>query len=133
MEKQMTGWLPALGRLLIAALFVPSGIAKITGMAGTMAYINSHNLPLPQVAYVISVLVEVPVAILFLLGWQSRIMAAILAVYTIAAAAFFHNDLSNMGQAINFWKNLAIAGGLCSFIAYGAGTWSVDHWRAKRG
>jgi putative oxidoreductase len=132
MEKQLTGWLPALGRLLITALFLPSGIMKLASYAGTMGYISSHSLPLPQVAYVIAVLVEVPVVILFFLGWQTRIMAAILGIYTIAAALFFHNNLADMGQAINFWKNLAIAGGLCSFVAYGAGTWSIDHWRSKR-
>ena len=135
MPNSFQNFLGLLGRVLIAALFLPSGIGKIGNFAGTMGYITAHGLPLPQVAAVIAIVVEVFVVLAFLVGFKTRSAALVLAIYTVAAGLFFHNywavpDAQVMMMKINFYKNLAIAGGLLSFAAWGAGGWSVDARRA---
>ena len=119
------------GRILIAYLFIPAGISKLMGFAGTVGYITSAGLPLPQVAAAIAIVVELGVGIAFLLGFKTRIAAIVLAVFTVMTAVFFHKywsapDAMKMMQQINFNKNIAIAGGLLAFAAFGPGRLSVD-------
>ena len=120
-----------IGRLLLAILFVPSGFGKIAGFAGTVGYIASKGLPLPQLGAVIAIIVEFGLGLLLLVGFKTRWSALIMALFTLAAGIFFHNYWAVpaeqvMRQQINFYKNLAIAGGLLSFVVSGAGGWSVD-------
>lgn len=135
MSNALQNPLTFLGRLLIAILFVPSGFGKIAGFAGTVGYVASHGLPLPQLGAVIAIVVELGLGLMLLVGFKTRGAALILAIYTVAAGIFFHNywdapAAQLMMQQINFYKNLAIAGGLLSFAVWGAGGWSVD---ARRG
>ena len=123
------------GRILMAAIFVSSGIQKIGGFAGTAGYIASKGLPLPEVGAVIAIVVEVGAGIALILGFKARWAALALAVFTLAATFLFHNfwtypaDQQFM-QMLMFWKNLAITGGMLVVYAFGAGGWSID---AKRG
>ena len=120
------------GRILLASLFIPSGFTKLMGFAGTVGYISSKGLPMPEVAAAIAVVVELGVATLFLIGFKTRWMALILAVFTLAAGIMFHNywalsDAAQIGaNKINFWKNVAIAGGFLMAYAFGPGRYSVD-------
>lgn len=120
-----------LGRILLAALFVPAGFGKITGFAGTVGYIGSVGLPLPALGAVAAIVVELGLGLLLLVGFKTRLSAIVLAVFTVAAAVFFHNywalpaDKAFVNQLM-FWKNIAIAGGLLGFAAFGAGRFSVD-------
>ena len=82
--------LALIGRILIAYLFIPAGIGKLMGFAGTVGYINSVGLPLPEVAAVIAIVVELGLGIALLLGFKTRWTAIVLALFTIAAALFFH-------------------------------------------
>ncbi|HEY8009778.1 MAG TPA: DoxX family protein [Rudaea sp.] len=129
MNKQLPS-AAALGRLLIAAIFLFSGIGKIAAPAMTQAYIAAAGLPLPVVGYALAVLVEVGGGVLLVLGYQARIVALIMALFTIAAALSFHNHFADQNQMIHFMKNLAMAGGLLQVVAFGAGNLSLD---ARRG
>ena len=125
-----------LGRLLIAALFIPAGIAKIGGCAGTAGYIASPGLPMPELGAVIAILVEVGVAAALLVGFKARWAALVLALFTLVAAAVFHNFWTlpadqQMVQQLMFTKNIAIVGGLLAFVAFGAGAFSLDARRAE--
>ena len=120
-----------LGRILLAALFVPAGFGKISGFEGTVGYIGSVGLPLPALGAVVAIVVELGLGLLLLVGFKTRLSAIVLAVFTVAAAVFFHNywalpaDKAFVNQLM-FWKNIAIAGGLLGFAAFGAGRFSVD-------
>lgn len=123
--------LTLLGRILIAALFVPAGLSKIAGFAGTTGYIASVGLPLPQVGAVLAIVVELGLGLLLLVGWRSRSAALVMAVFTVAAGVFFHNFWAAAAdqvlmQQISFFKNLSIAGGLLFIAAFGPGAWSLD-------
>ncbi|RYF70876.1 MAG: DoxX family protein [Comamonadaceae bacterium] len=123
--------LALVGRILIAYLFIPAGFGKLMGFAGTVGYIASAGLPLPQVGAVIAVVVELGLGIALLLGYKTRIVAIVLALFTIAAGLFFHQfwsapEAMKMMQTINFNKNIAIAGGLLAIAGFGAGRLSID-------
>ncbi|SIQ17314.1 DoxX family protein [Pseudacidovorax sp. RU35E] len=119
------------GRVLISLLFLPAGWSKLTGFAGTVGYFGKIGVPMPEVAAVIAVVVELLVCLLFLVGFKTRLMAIILAVFTVATAFLGHAFWNVppemlMAQKTNFFKNLAIAGGFLAFFAFGPGRFSVD-------
>ena len=118
------------GRLLLSAIFLLSGISKISAPAGMIGYIESVGLPFPSLALVLAILTEVVGGIALILGYRTRLVAAGLAVFSIATALVFHNQLGDQNQFIHFFKNLAMAGGLLQVVAFGAGRFSLD---ARRG
>jgi putative oxidoreductase len=124
-------YLPALGRVLIAVLFLLSGLNKIASPTATQAYIASAGLPLPLLGYLAAIIVEVGGSILLILGFQTRIVALVMALFTIAAALSFHNNFGDQNQMINFLKNVAITGGLLQIVAFGAGALSIDGRNGK--
>lgn len=118
--------LPLLGRVGIAAIFVLSGLSKLAAPAGTIAYIQSAGLPLPQLGLAIALLVELVGGAALVLGYRTRLVAGILAAFSIVTAFAFHFDLGDQNQFIHFFKNVAIAGGLLNVVALGGGAWSLD-------
>ncbi|RCW70517.1 DoxX family protein [Pseudorhodoferax soli] len=123
--------LALVGRILLAVLFIPAGFGKLTGFAGTVGYIGSVGLPLPQVGAALAIVVELGLGLALLVGFKTRLAALVLAVFTLAASFFFHNYWAvpadkAMVQQLMFMKNVAIAGGLLAFVAFGAGRFSVD-------
>ncbi len=129
--------LTLVGRILIAALFVPAGFGKIAGFEGTAGYIASVGLPLPQVGAAVAIIIELGLGLLLLVGWRSRLSALVIAVFTVVAGAIFHNFWAApadqvMMQQINFFKNLSIAGGLLFIAAFGPGAWSLDARVARK-
>ncbi|MBW7925447.1 MAG: DoxX family protein [Burkholderiaceae bacterium] len=127
-------YLPLLGRICIAWLFVPAGWGKLVGFSGTVGYAASAGLPFPPVMVVIAIAIELVAGLALLAGYQARWAAALLALFTIVAAFGFHNywtmppEKQGM-QKINFDKNVAIFGGLLFVVAFGAGRFSIDERR----
>ncbi|MEQ6436989.1 DoxX family protein [Comamonas sp. w2-DMI] len=135
MLNQLKNPLALIGRILIAALFVPAGLQKLTGFAGTVGYAASVGMPLPQVGVAVALVVEIVGGLAFLLGWGTRWVALVLGFFTLVASFFFHNfwgvpPEAAMMQQLLFWKNIAVVGGLLGFAAHGAGDWSVDARKA---
>jgi len=117
----------ALGaRLLIAPIFVISGAFKLADPAGTIGYIASVGLPLPEAGYAAAVAVELIGGLALLAGFRTRLAALVLALFSLAAALAFHFQLGDQNQFIHFFKNLAMAGGLLQIAAFGAGRYSLD-------
>ena len=118
-------------RVLMAVLFLIAGYGKIAGFAGTAGYIASKGLPLPQLGVVIAIVVELGGALALIAGYQTRVVALVMAVFTVATGVIFHNfwalpaDQVMINQ-IMFMKNLSIAGGLLMMSAFGAGALSLD-------
>ena len=122
-------------RLLMVALFLPAGIGKLTGFAGTVGYISSVGLPLPTLAGGVALVVEIVGSLALLAGFGTRMAALVLAAFTLVASFFFHAywgvpaDQAFMQQLL-FFKNIAVVGGLLAIAANGAGAWSLDARRA---
>ncbi|GAO53902.1 MULTISPECIES: DoxX family protein [unclassified Novosphingobium] len=114
------------GRILLAAIFVLSGLSKVAAPAGTIGYIASAGLPLPQVGLAIAVIVELGGGLALVAGFRTRFVAAVLALFSLATALAFHNHLADQNQFIHFFKNVAMAGGLLQVVAFGAGRFALD-------
>ncbi|MEQ8267794.1 MAG: DoxX family protein [Parvibaculum sp.] len=110
------------GRILLAALFILAGINKAMGAEGTIGFIESKGLPLPQVVYALTVALELGGGILLLVGFQARLVGLAFAGFCVMTALIFHPSLSDP----SFLKNLALAGGFLYVFAFGAGAYSID-------
>jgi putative oxidoreductase len=135
MFKSLQSPLSLTGRLLLAALFLPAGIGKLTGFAGAVGYISSVGLPAPQLAAALALTLEIGGSVALILGFGTRIAAVALALFTLVASIFFHNywaapAAQHMVQQLMFFKNIAVVGGLLTLAAWGAGAWSLDARRA---
>ena len=115
-----------LGRVLISAIFVLSGLSKLTAAAGTIGYIEAAGLPLAPVALAVAIAIEVLGGLALIVGFKTRWVAAALALFSVVTALAFHSNLGDQNQFIHFFKNIAIAGGLLQLVAFGGGTLSLD-------
>lgn len=130
--NHQTSFLAAAARVLLVPLFLVSGFGKLAAPAATKAHIIAAGLPLPDVAYLIAVVVEVGLALALLLGYRTRVVAVLMAVFTLATAFAFHAPWADPSQMTAFLKNLAITGGLLHVAAYGAGDFALDALRLHR-
>ncbi len=94
------------------------------------------GLPLPELGAVIAIVVEVLGGLMLIAGYQTRLAALVMAVFTVVAGVCFHRFWAVapeqvMVQQIMFLKNISIAGGLLALTAFGAGTFSVDARNAR--
>ena len=120
------------GRILASSLFVMSGVGKLMAMDPTIAYFTSVGLPMPEIAYFAAVAIELGGGLLLLLGFQTRLIALLLALFCIATAVIGHAHFSDRNQMINFMKNITMAGGFLAFVAAGAGLFSLDALLSRR-
>jgi len=121
-----------IGRVLIASIFLASGIAKLTDTPGTVAHMVEMGIPYPETLAVVAGAAEVLGAIAILTGFLTRIASAGLILFMIPTTLIFHAfwnyaGQERMPQMVNFMKNLAIIGGLAVLMAQGAGRFSIDH------
>jgi len=112
-------------RIFLAAIFLLSGFNKIMSFAGTAGFIESVGLPAGALLASIAIIIEIGAGILLLIGWQGRVAAWVLIVFTALATAFFHLDFGDQLQTTMFLKNLAIMGGLLMVAMHGTGAFSL--------
>ena len=124
--SKQSSYIAAAGRLLMALIFLISGAGKIAAPTMTLGYIASAGLPLPAIGYLIAIAVELGGGMLLVVGYQTRNVAIVMTIFTIAAAVSFHHDFADQNQMIHFLKNVAMAGGLLQIVAFGAGRFSID-------
>jgi putative oxidoreductase len=126
-----TRYLPFVGRLLIGLPFAMSGFGKLAAYGNTTAMIAAVGLPVPPLAFAVAVALELGGGLLLIAGYQTRFVAAALAVFCFATAFSFHSNFADQNQMINFLKNVMIAGGLLQIVAFGAGAFSLDNRLSK--
>ena len=129
-SKSSSDTLAIAGRVMIAAIFILSGASKLADPPGTIGYIASAGLPLPQLAFAGAATIELLGGLALVLGYRTRLVALALAIFSILAALSFHSALADQNQFIHFFKNIAMAGGLLQVVAFGGGRFSLD---ARRG
>jgi len=117
------------GRSFLAVLFVLSGFGKIGAYGATAAYMSSVGVP--SVLLPVVIVTEVLGAIAIVLGWQTRIIAFLLAGYSLLTALIFHANFADQIEMIMFLKNVSIAGGFLLLVANGAGPLSLDRRLAR--
>lgn len=123
---------PLLGRLLLAALFIPAGLTKIPGFENTAAYMAAKGLPLVPLLLVLTILIEAGCGLLILLGWRAREAALLLFLFLIPVTLVFHgfwgveDPAARAQEQRNFMKNLAIMGGVLMIAGLGSGPLSLQ-------
>ena len=117
------------GRVLLAAIFLLSGLGKLGAYGATAAYMSSAGVPGALLPLVIAT--EILGALAIIVGWKTRVAAFLLAGFSLLSALLFHNNLGDQVQMIMFLKNVSIAGGFLLLVANGAGPLSVDRYLAR--
>ncbi|MFA5951596.1 MAG: DoxX family protein [Hyphomicrobium sp.] len=113
-----------LGRIALSALFLIEGWGKVAAYVPAQGYMEKFGVPgalLPAV-----IVLEIGGALLIILGYKARVTATALALFCIAAAVLFHQDLADRNQALHFWKDIGLAGGFLLLAAHGPAGWSLD-------
>ena len=113
-----------LGRILLSAIFLINGVGKIFYYEGTIQYMENFNVPGNLI--IPAIVIEILFPILLIIGYQTRLSALILSLFTLALAVIFHTDFADQMQLISFLKNIAITGGFLIIFVRGAGKYSVD-------
>lgn len=122
-QPQLNALLAVSSRALMALIFIGAGYSKLTGYAGTQSYMEAMHVPGALLPLVIAL--ELGGGIALLLGLQTRLVAGLLAGFSIVTGFIFHGGADQMNQ-IMLMKNLAIAGGLLALVRTGAGTPALD-------
>ena len=119
--------LSLIGRILLAAIFLMSGINKIADPQGTQQYMTAMGMTwLTDFFYVGAIVLELAGGLSLLLGYRARIGAWLLVLFLIPTTVIFHANFADPNQMIHFLKNLSMVGGLLYVAAYGAGGLSMD-------
>jgi putative oxidoreductase len=118
-----------IGRVLLALIFVVSGLGKIMDPAPAAQMMGAAGLP-SNMALGVGIF-ELVAGVLLVVGLMTRLVSFVLFVYVGLTILFFHHALGDPAQQVNALKNLAIMGGMLMVFAYGQMRWSYDHWRAR--
>ncbi|MGG6463635.1 DoxX family protein [Solilutibacter silvestris] len=125
----MNAFATLLGRVGLSLIFIISGFGKIAAYAGTQQYMESQGVP--GVLLPLVILTELGGGLAILSGFFTRWVALALAGFSVISALLFHHNFADQMQAINFWKNIAMAGGFLVLFANGAGAYSIDALRSR--
>jgi len=117
------------GRILIALLFLQSGIEKFVYYSATLAYMTKAGLPFPDKLLVASGVFEIVCALAIIAGWRTRWAAIGLVLWMIPVTLIFHDPALGQDQMIHFMKNVAITGGILLLAAFGPGAFSLGRSR----
>lgn len=119
-----------IGRLFLSMIFIFSGFTKITGYAATQGYMEAMGVPGMLLPLVIAV--ELLGGIAILLGFKARLVAILMAGFSVVSALLFHQFWIDESQMNPFMKNIAMAGGFLMIFAHGAGAYSIDNSNHRR-
>ena len=114
-----------IGRIFLSTLFLIEGISKIFNYEGTIEYMESFNVP--EYLIIPAIIVEILFPLLLIIGYQTKLSALVLSIFTLTTALIFHTDFTNQIQLISFLKNFAIAGGFLIIFVRGSGKYSIDY------
>jgi putative oxidoreductase len=126
--KHLHTFSPLIGRMFISLIFIVAGYGKITAYSGTVGYMESMGIP--RILLPLVILTELGGGLAILLGFQTRLVAFLMAGFCVLSALIFHFDLSDQMQSVMFMKNIAIAGGFLFLVANGPGAYALDNKRS---
>jgi putative oxidoreductase len=119
------------GRLLIGLPFILFGVGKATTYGATVNMIGAAGLPVPPLAFLCAVALEIVGGALLIAGYKVRPLSLLLAAFCLVTAFFFHGNLADQNTFVHFFKNVMMAGGLLQIAAFGAGAFSLDEYLGK--
>ena len=114
-----------LGRIFLSTLFLIEGTNKIFNYEGTIQYME--NFGIPGYLAIPAIILEILFPLLLIIGYQTKIAALVMAIFTIVVAIIFHTNFDDHMQFITFFKDIAIAGGFMIILVNGSGRFSLDY------
>ena len=114
-----------LGRMFLSALFLIEGINKIFYYEETIQYME--NFDVAEYLAIPAIILEILFPLLLIIGYQTKIAALVIALFTIVVAIIFHTNFDDHMQFITFFKDIAIAGGFIIIFVNGPGRFSLDY------
>jgi putative oxidoreductase len=127
--RPINDYLPVLARLLMCSLFIWDGVLQLRDPAGTVQYFTSLHVPMPQIAVWVSIAIHLFGGLAILVGFMIRWAAALIILLCFGTAFGVHLPAGDMGNMVNFYKNLVMAGGFLYVIAFGPGAIAFDKQR----
>ncbi|MGA9525475.1 MAG: DoxX family protein [Myxococcaceae bacterium] len=120
------------GRVLLAIVFVVSGMAKLTNFDATVGAMDTVGVASPSMFLSIAIAIELVCGAFLFVGYRVRATAVFLAVYLAAVTLLIHGDLTLFANRNFAIANVGLIGGLIGLMSHGAGRWSLDVVRAKQ-
>ena len=120
----MSNLMDLVGRIFISLVFLLSAYNKIFNYEGTVTWMEGYGVP--GLLLWPTIILEIILPILIIIGYKTKISAIILAIFSIATALIFHLDFSNQMQVIALLKNLGLAGGFIFIAVNGPKDWAFD-------
>ena len=120
----MTNLIDLIGRVFISLVFLLSGYNKILNYDGTISWMEGYGVP----GFLLwpTIVLEIILPILIIIGYKTQISSALLAVFCIVTAIIFHLDFANQMQVIALLKNFGLAGGFIFIAINGPKDWAID-------
>ncbi len=122
--ERLNPWIELAARLLLVAMFLVAGVGKITGYEGTQQYMQSQGVPGMLLPLVIAL--EIVGGLAIAIGYRTRLVALLLAGFTLLATLLFHGNIGDPTQKLFFLKNLGVVAGFLLLFVHGAGPLSAD-------
>tara|TARA_Y100000590_G_scaffold186348_1_gene212337 strand:- start:359 stop:742 length:384 start_codon:yes stop_codon:yes gene_type:complete len=120
------------GRLFLSALFLIEGFGKISIQEDVVMYMEDYGVP--EILFLPALIIEILFSILLMLGYKTKWVASVMALFTFTVAIIFHTNFDEPMQMMLFLKDLAIAGGFMIVVAYGPDKISLDYYfKSKQG
>ena len=119
-----------IGRMLVALLFVVSGIMKLADPGPAAAMIQSAGMS-PALTVPVA-LAEIVLGVALAIGMMTRLSALLLAAFTVVTILLFHNQFADPAQMPTILLHVALVGGLLGLFAHSQIRWSYDALRARR-
>ena len=114
-----------LGRIFLSTLFLIEGTNKIFNYERTIQYMESFSVP--EYLAIPAIILEILFPLLLIIGYQTKIAAFVMAIFTIAVATIFHTNFDDHMQFITFFKDISIEGGFIIIFVNGSGRFSLDY------
>ena len=120
----MANFFDLIGRIMISAIFLFSGINKIFNYDGTVGWMEGFGMP--GFLLIPAIIIEILFPLMIIVGYKTRIAAGGLLLFSLLTAFIFHFDFSNQMQVISFLKNIGLAGGMLFLVVHGAKDFSME-------
>ena len=111
------------GRVLVAVFFLMSAYNHLSNSAMMAGYAQSKGVPMARISVIVTGLMMLAGGLSVLTGWHATYGVALLVLFLVPTALIMHNywtvpdPMAKMGERINFWKNITIAGALLLYAA----------------
>ena len=120
----MANFFDLLARIFISSIFLLSGYNKIFNYSGTVSWMEGFGIPGFLLAP--TIVLEIILPILIIVGYKIRIAATLLALFCIATGVIFHLDFSDQMQTVQLLKNFGLAGGFLFIAVNGPKEWAIE-------